>query len=88
MKFEPLNNNVIVTIESDKATENSLFVSQSGMGEVVLGKVESSNCEQIKCGEKVVFFKFSACPYTFEGKKYHILNADDCVAVIRGTEND
>lgn len=82
MNLKPLNNNVIVTIEQNKVQENSLFVSQKNMDEVQLGRVVSSNCPAIEKGEKVVFFKFSACPYVLNGITYHILCADDCMAVI------
>lgn len=84
MNLKPLNNNVIVTIETNKVKENSLFVSQSNMGEVLQGRVVSSNNPQIKENESVIFFKYCACPYTFEATPYFIINADDCVAVIRG----
>ena len=83
MEFKPLNNNVIVLVQQNKVQENTLFISQNNLGEVQLGKVVSSNCPQINCGESVVFFKFSACPYVFNSVPYSIVNGDDCMAVIR-----
>ena len=83
MNLKPLNNNVIVTIETN-VKQDSLFVSQANMGEVQLGKVVSSNNLNIKENESVIFFKYCACPYTFNGTAYFILDANDCVAVIRG----
>ena len=82
MKLKPINNSVVVLPIVEKVQENALFCSQNNMGEVQLAQVESSNNAEIKQGDKVIFFKYCACAYTIDAKKFLIVNFNDIIAKV------
>ena len=82
MKLKPLNNSVVVLPIVEKVQENALFYSQNNMGEVQLAQVESCSDNQLKKGDKVIFFKYCACAYTIDAKKFLIVNFNDIIAKV------
>ncbi len=81
MNLIPINNSVIIKLTEEKMQDTKFFCSQQN-NEVQTGLVIASDNKQIMCNDKVVFFKFSACPYTINGQTFFIVNADDILAYL------
>ena len=86
MRLTPMNNCVITTQIVENTFENTLFCPNTN-SEVITAKVESSNNENVKVGDKIIFFKFCACPYTLNTKNFFIVNFDDIIAKLEDEKN-
>lgn len=82
MNLIPLNNNVIVKNETQKTNNGEFFYSHQNNNDLQTAIVVSSCNEKIKGENKVIFFKYSACPYTLNGENFYIVNADDILAIV------
>ena len=87
MKLNPTNNYVVVKPTQLKMQSDAFFCSQQN-NNLEIGEVVATACKEICLNSTVIFFKYSACPFTFEGQNYLLVNGDDIIAYIEGGEKN
>lgn len=91
MKLKPLFNRVLLKVEKPKKEESSIMLPSKleerpaiaeviavGNGQTEDGKVEMS----VKIGDKVLFSKYAAQEFKFNGEDFLIIRQEDILAII------
>ncbi|QKF91974.1 MULTISPECIES: co-chaperone GroES [unclassified Campylobacter] len=86
MNFQPLGKRILVErLEDVKTTATGIIIPDNAKEKPLSGKVlaVSSEIENVKTGDDVVFGKYAGTEITLEGKTYLVLNLDDVLGVIK-----
>ncbi|KEA45570.1 co-chaperone GroES [Campylobacter mucosalis] len=86
MNFQPLGKRVLVErVEETKTTASGIIIPDNAKEKPLSGKVlaVSSEVENVKVGESVVFGKYAGTEITLDGKTLLVLNIDDVLGVIK-----
>ncbi|MGB2553198.1 MULTISPECIES: co-chaperone GroES [unclassified Campylobacter] len=86
MNFQPLGKRILVErLEDVKTTATGIIIPDNAKEKPLSGKVlaVSSEVENVKTGDDVVFGKYAGTEITLEGKTYLVLNLDDVLGVIK-----
>ncbi|MFL1706159.1 co-chaperone GroES [Campylobacter sp. MOP7] len=86
MNFQPLGKRILVErLEDVKTTATGIIIPDNAKEKPLSGKVlaVSSEVENVKAGDDVVFGKYAGTEITLEGKTYLVLNLDDVLGVIK-----
>ena len=86
MNFQPLGKRILVErLEDVKTTATGIIIPDNAKEKPLSGKVlaVSSEVENVKTGDDVVFGKYSGTEITLDGKTYLVLNLDDVLGVIK-----
>lgn len=86
MNFQPLGKRILVErLEDVKTTATGIIIPDNAKEKPLSGKVlaVSSEVENVKTGDDVVFGKYAGTEITLEGKTYLVLNLDDVLGVVK-----
>ena len=85
MNFKPLGERVLVQrVEETNTTASGIIIPDNAKEKPSQAEVVaiSSEVEEIKEGDTVVFGKYSGTELTLEGTEYLVLNTEDILGVI------
>jgi len=85
MNFKPLGDRVLVErIEEKNTTASGIIIPDNAKEKPLQAKViaVSSEVEDVKEGDVVVFGKYSGTELVLEGKEYLVLDTSDILGVI------
>lgn len=90
--IQPLSDRVIIKRLDERTTESGLIIPETtsnksqkgvvvavGPGKYINGKLQKMN---IKCGDNIIFSKYTGTEITITGKDYIVLKEEDIVAII------
>ncbi len=89
--LKPLKNKVIVTLEEQNKTESGLVLTSTLDTDSVLATIvaipnkcnkESSECDEIKVGDKIILSKFSGNKIKYNKKEYLVVDIDNVLAIV------
>ncbi|MDO5046275.1 co-chaperone GroES [Campylobacter sp.] len=86
MNFQPLGKRVLVErLEDVKTTATGIIIPDNAKEKPLSGSVlaVSSEVENVKVGDNVVFGKYAGTEITLDAKTYLVLNIDDVLGVIK-----
>lgn len=86
MNFQPLGKRILVErVEETKTTASGIIIPDNAKEKPLSGKVlaVSSEVENVKVGESVVFGKYAGTEVTLEGKTLLVLNLDDVLGIVK-----
>ncbi len=85
MNFTPLGKRVLVKrLEEENTTSSGIIIPDNAKEKPSQGEVvaTSSQVSDLKCGDKVVFGKYSGNEVSLEGEKYLVIEVDDIFGII------
>ncbi len=85
MNFTPLGKRVLVKrLEEENTTSSGIIIPDNAKEKPSQGEVVavSSEVSDLKCGDKVVFGKYSGNEVSLEGEKYLVIEVDDIFGII------
>jgi len=85
MNFQPLGNRVLVKrLEEASTTASGIIIPDNAAEKPSQGEVVavSSEVNELKNGNKVLFGKFSGSEVSLEGEKYLVLDVEDIFGII------
>jgi len=85
MNFKPLGDRVLVErVEETNTTASGIIIPDNAKEKPSEAKViaVSSEVEDVKVGDKVVFGKYSGTELTLEGKEYLVLDTSDILGIV------
>jgi len=85
MNFKPLGDRVLVErVEETNTTASGIIIPDNAKEKPSEAKViaVSSEVEDVKVGDKVVFGKYSGTELVLEGKEYLVLDTSDILGVV------
>ena len=86
MNFEPLGKRVLVSrTEEAKTTASGIIIPDNATEKPLTGKVVavSTEVENVKVDDVVVFGKYAGNEFKVEGENYLILELDDMFGIIK-----
>lgn len=86
MNFQPLGKRILVErVEETKTTASGIIIPDNAKEKPLSGKVlaVSSEVENVKVGESVVFGKYAGTEVALEGKTLLVLNLDDVLGIVK-----
>lgn len=86
MKFQPLGKRVLVErVEETNTTATGIIIPDNAKEKPLSGKAVavSTEVENVKVGDSVVFGKYAGTEINLDGKTYLVLNLDDVLGVIK-----
>ncbi len=86
MNFEPLGKRVLVSrTEEAKTTASGIIIPDNATEKPSTGKVVavSTEVENVKVGDVVVFGKYAGNEFKVEGENYLIMELDDLFGIIK-----
>ncbi len=85
MNFKPLGDRVLVErVEETNTTASGIIIPDNAKEKPSEAKViaVSSEVEDVKVGDKVVFGKYSGTELVLEGKDYLVLDTSDILGIV------
>jgi len=86
MNFEPLGKRVLVSrTEEAKTTASGIIIPDNATEKPSTGKVVavSSEVENVKTGDVVVFGKYAGNEFKVDGENYLIMDVEDLFGIIK-----
>jgi chaperonin GroES len=85
MNFQPLGKRVLIKrVEEANTTASGIIIPDNAQEKPSRGEVVavSSEVSELKCGDVVLFGKFSGSEVSLDGTKYLVLEVEDILGII------
>ncbi len=85
MNFQPLGKRVLVKrVEESNTTSSGIIIPDNAQEKPSRGEVVavSSEISELKCGDNVIFGKYSGNEITLDSEKYLVIESDDIFGII------
>jgi len=85
MNFQPLGKRVLVKrLEESNTTSSGIIIPDNAQEKPAKAEVVavSSEVNDVKCSDKVIFGKFSGNEISLDGEKYLVLDVEDIFGII------
>ncbi|HUH42328.1 MAG TPA: co-chaperone GroES [Sulfurimonas sp.] len=86
MNFQPLGKRVLVKrVEEANTTVSGIIIPDNAQEKPSRGEVVavSSEVKELKCGNMVLFGKFSGSEVTLDGDKFLVIDSEDVFGIIK-----
>lgn len=86
MNFQPLGKRVLVKrVEEQTTTASGIIIPDNAQEKPSAGEVVavSSEVNELKVGDKVIFGKYAGSEITLDGTKYIVINTEDIFGIIK-----
>lgn len=86
MNFQPLGKRVLVKrVEEANTTVSGIIIPDNAQEKPSRGEVVavSSEVKELKCGDMVLFGKFSGSEVTLDGEKFLVIDSEDIFGIIK-----
>lgn len=86
MNFQPLGKRVLIKrVEEANTTASGIIIPDNAQEKPSKGEVValSSEVSELKCGDVVLFGKFSGSEVSLEGAKYIVMETEDIFGIIK-----
>ncbi|MDD3475823.1 MAG: co-chaperone GroES [Sulfurimonas sp.] len=86
MNFQPLGKRVLVKrVEEANTTVSGIIIPDNAQEKPSRGEVVavSSEVKELKCGDMVLFGKFSGSEVTLDGDKFLVIDSEDIFGIIK-----
>lgn len=86
MNFQPLGKRVLVKrVEEANTTSSGIIIPDNAQEKPSKGEVVavSSEVSEVKCGDLVVFGKFSGNEISLDGEKFLVIETEDIFGIIK-----
>jgi len=86
MNFQPLGKRVLVKrVEEANTTSSGIIIPDNAQEKPSKGEVVavSSEVNEVKCGDLVVFGKFSGNEISLDGEKFLVIETEDIFGIIK-----
>jgi len=85
MNFKPLGKRVLVKrLEEENTTSSGIIIPDNAKEKPSQGEIVaiSNKVEELVCGDKVVFGKYSGNEVSLDGEKYLVIDVEDIFGII------
>ncbi|MFA6760032.1 MAG: co-chaperone GroES [Sulfuricurvum sp.] len=86
MNFQPLGKRVLVKrVEEQTTTASGIIIPDNAQEKPSAGEVVavSSEVNELKVSDKVIFGKYAGSEITLDGTKYIVINTEDIFGIIK-----